>query len=46
VQIHVLKVRWKWVGEPGQVSLRYDRITGRYFEQTPSAGTARGHWND
>jgi twinkle protein len=47
VQIHVLKVRHKWVGEPGQVSLRYDRITGRYSEpvQSPADG-ARGYRDD
>ena len=33
VEIHIHKVRHKWVGKPGGMSLRYDRITGRYFEQ-------------
>lgn len=33
VQIHVQKVRFKHVGRPGIVELRYDRVTGRYHEQ-------------
>lgn len=32
VDIHVQKVRFKHVGRPGVVSLRYDRVTGRYHE--------------
>jgi twinkle protein len=32
VQIHVQKVRFKHVGRPGVIELRYDRITGRYLE--------------
>jgi len=32
VQIHVQKVRFKHVGRSGFVELRYDRVTGRYFE--------------
>jgi twinkle protein len=32
VEIHVQKVRFKHVGRPGLVNLRYDRVTGRYFE--------------
>ena len=32
VQIHVQKVRFKHVGRPGVVELRYDRVTGRYHE--------------
>lgn len=30
VQVHVQKVRFKHIGKPGLVELRYDRITGRY----------------
>jgi len=46
-QIHILKARHKWVGQPGQVSLRYDRITGRYFERAPLSGSAaRGYRDD
>jgi twinkle protein len=29
-EIHVQKVRDKWVGQPGQATLNYDRATGRY----------------
>lgn len=32
VEIHVQKVRFKYYGEPGVVTLRYDRVTGRYNE--------------
>jgi twinkle protein len=47
VEIHVHKVRDKWIGKPGGVTLRYDRITGRYFEQvTPAAGAARAYRED
>jgi twinkle protein len=42
-EIHIQKVRDKWVGQPGQVTLDYDRATGRYSGpgQAP-AGAARG----
>ena len=30
VQLHVQKVRFKHVGRPGVVDLKYDRVTGRY----------------
>lgn len=30
VEIHVQKVRWKHTGQVGFVTLRYDRVTGRY----------------
>jgi twinkle protein len=29
-EIHVQKVRDKWIGQPGQITLNYDRTTGRY----------------
>lgn len=32
VDIHVQKVRFKHIGRPGLVQLRYDRVTGRYHE--------------
>lgn len=35
VQIHVQKVRFKHVGRPGKITLRYERVTGRYFEKPP-----------
>lgn len=31
VEIHVQKVRFKHLGHPGLVVLKYDRVTGRYF---------------
>lgn len=33
VEIHVQKVRFKHIGRPGLVTLRYDRVTGRYHER-------------
>lgn len=30
VEIHVQKVRWKHTGQVGFVTLKYDRVTGRY----------------
>lgn len=33
VEIHVQKVRFKHIGRPGLVTLRYDRVTGRYHEK-------------
>lgn len=32
VDIHIQKIRFKHIGRPGVVTLRYDRITGRYHE--------------
>lgn len=32
VDIHIQKVRFKHIGRPGMVTLRYDRVTGRYHE--------------
>jgi twinkle protein len=32
VEIHVPKIRFKHIGRPGVVKLRYDRVTGRYHE--------------
>jgi len=32
VDIYVQKVRFKHIGRPGFVTLKYDRISGRYFE--------------
>lgn len=31
VEIHVQKVRFKHCGHPGLATLRYDKVTGRYF---------------
>lgn len=32
VEIHVQKVRRKWLGHIGLATLTYDKVTGRYFE--------------
>lgn len=32
VDVHVQKIRFKHIGRPGVVTLRYDRVTGRYHE--------------
>lgn len=32
--VHVWKIRFKHIGTPGKVTLNYDRISGRYHEQT------------
>lgn len=32
VEIHVQKIRFKHVGHLGMATLRYDKVTGRYFE--------------
>jgi twinkle protein len=32
VELHIQKVRFKHIGRVGVASLKYDRITGRYFE--------------
>lgn len=37
VEVHVQKIRFKHIGKPGLVVLRYDRPTGRYHE--PTGGT-------
>lgn len=34
VEIHVQKVRFKHIGHAGALSLKYDRVTGRYFHMT------------
>jgi twinkle protein len=35
VDIHVQKIRFKHIGRIGVISLKYDRVTGRYFEFGP-----------
>ena len=32
VEVHVWKVRFKWIGKKGQTSLNYDILTGRYSD--------------
>lgn len=39
VEIHVQKVRFKHVGTVGAVTLKYDRVTGRYFEPMRSVNS-------
>lgn len=41
VTLHIQKVRHKWIGKPGRVTLNYDRVTGRFSEPTPPT-----HWSD
>lgn len=41
VKIYVQKVRFKHIGRPGVVDLRYDRITGRYSQTFLSAPHVR-----
>lgn len=36
VKIYVQKVRFKHIGRPGIVDLRYNRVTGQYAEHEPS----------
>ena len=43
VDIHIQKVRFKNVGRPGLVTLRYDRISGRYFESVPKVSAVRDY---
>ena len=45
-EIHVQKVRDKWVGQPGRVTLDYDKATGRYSGQSPGAAAARCYQDD
>lgn len=40
VDVYVQKIRFKHIGRPGLVTLKYDRISGRYFEPT-KLGVAR-----
>lgn len=54
VQLHVQKIRFKHIGKPGLVELRYDRVTGRYFDvfaepkPTGKAAAAKeyGEWQE
>lgn len=42
VQIHIQKVRFKHIGNTGTSELKYDRVTGRYFEKSGHAFTVVG----
>lgn len=41
VEIHVQKVRFKHVGRIGLADLRYDKVTGRYFDVPKAVDTDR-----
>lgn len=42
VEVHIQKIRKKAVGRPGMVTLKYQRLTGNYFEHSgPFAKAAR-----
>lgn len=48
-QIHIHKVRFKWVGKIGMVELRWDPVTGRYSEIIPATsnyGAARSYLDE
>lgn len=48
VKIYVQKVRFKHIGKQGGVTLRYDRVTGRYHEPPPKieqVPAKRRGWN-
>jgi twinkle protein len=36
VELHIQKIKFKIVGKLGKVDLRYDRVTGRYFDAYPT----------
>lgn len=42
VTIYVQKVRFKHIGKPGYITLRYDRVTGRYHTMTRHMGSIKG----
>lgn len=41
VDVYVQKCRFKHIGRPGFVTLKYDRVTGRYYEPPPELRIAR-----
>jgi twinkle protein len=41
VVVHVQKIRFKHVGRAGQVTMRWDRATGRYFDVAKPVDVAR-----
>ena len=45
VEIHVQKVRFKHIGYNGLATLKYDRVTGRYFEPLRSVPIVRDFKN-
>ena len=49
VDVYVQKIRFKHVGRPGVITLLYDRVTGKYMEQTSKlrlVSPAVTHWED
>jgi twinkle protein len=44
VDIHVQKVRFKHIGRIGMVTLKYDRVTGRYHEEFGTKVTPLNEW--
>jgi twinkle protein len=40
VFVHVQKVRFKWTGQVGCATLMWDRVTGRYFDESSRAAAA------
>ena len=45
VEIHVQKVRFKHIGRAGLVTLKYDRVTGRYFESPARPVALEKRWD-
>jgi twinkle protein len=43
VDIHVQKVRFKHIGRIGLATLKYDRVTGRYFEPLRTVSNVRDY---
>ena len=46
VDVHIQKVRWKFVGECGTVRFNYDFFTGRYSEQGKDFLLPYRFWNE
>jgi twinkle protein len=46
VDIHVQKMRFKHLGRPGMVTLRYDRLTGRYSQLAKQFSVVRDDEED
>jgi twinkle protein len=44
--VHIWKVRFKHIGSPGKVTLRYDRVTGVYSEAPVEMSVVKGGRND
>lgn len=44
VDIHIQKVRWKFVGETGTIKMNYDYSTGRFAEEGKEFGLPYRYW--